>query len=441
MKTWAYHETRRRDRHFSLPCHEMDVIKTEPEEDPLAIEESKDGVDIEEKMPFLEEEDLSLLSSHTVDNKLECADPSYEIKLEGNPVKCEPEEASYILPTVKEEPNQENWKEDHQLLSEGIAVKNDDEVTLEYFDLPREGCANVEKGFPSSKDASDRTVDNQNNARNNVTHSHSSVQCGVCGMSFLCMSDLRRHLSSFHQQRASSHLGELGIDLKLSSEERSFSCDACGDCFSHAGSLRRHGLQHTGEKPFQCQKCGKCFTRTESLRMHEESFKCDSCDKYFTSEKVLKAHERQHAGKEAFKCDACGKCCVDAGHLKCHARKHTGERPYTCEVCGQGFSHSGSLTRHRRMHTGEKPFKCSECGKCFVHAKSLKTHTRKHTGEKPYKCEVCGKCFLHWGSIKTHARIHTGEKPFKCDVCGKCFSHRGSYKIHTRIHTRETIIP
>ncbi|XP_069672434.1 uncharacterized protein [Periplaneta americana] len=106
----------------------MDQVKAEPEGDPLAIQTSDNS--LEDKKTFSEEADsLNLLSTKI---KPECEDLAPGIKLEGTPVpsnsatvKCEAEELSCYVNTVKEE----------ILLEE---TTHEVEVTVQRY--PRQSC-------------------------------------------------------------------------------------------------------------------------------------------------------------------------------------------------------------------------------------------------------------------------------------------------------------
>ncbi|XP_070404115.1 zinc finger protein 37-like isoform X1 [Nothobranchius furzeri] len=174
--------------------------------------------------------------------------------------------------------------------------------------------------------------------------------------------------------------------------------------------LKRQKRAHRGERPFSCELCGNYF-----------SHKC-----------FLNVHMRAHTGEKPYPCKTCGKCFRDSGHLTKHMRTHTGEKPYSCKTCGKCFNDSGHLTTHMRTHTGEKPYSCKTCGKCFRDNGSLTKHMRTHTGEKPYSCKTCGKCFRDNGSLIAHMRTHTGEKPFQCKSCSKCFTRRFALINHMR---------
>ncbi|XP_069671083.1 uncharacterized protein [Periplaneta americana] len=75
----------------------MDVIKTEPEVDPLTIQTS-DSTDVEEKKPVTEE--LNLLNVSSTEVKTELKDYWYALPSE---IKCEDTPLPDNLPVVKRE--------------------------------------------------------------------------------------------------------------------------------------------------------------------------------------------------------------------------------------------------------------------------------------------------------------------------------------------------
>ncbi|XP_069671154.1 uncharacterized protein [Periplaneta americana] len=103
-----------------------DLMKMEPDSDPLAIQTS-DNADTEEGKLLSEEGDL--LDFHFVAIKTECMDHRYEVKSEMTYeeaavsvdfpiVKTEAEEEQSDLDTVNEEPRVEGTAEDNEIFTE-----------------------------------------------------------------------------------------------------------------------------------------------------------------------------------------------------------------------------------------------------------------------------------------------------------------------------------
>ncbi|XP_069670970.1 uncharacterized protein [Periplaneta americana] len=109
----------------------MDVIKTESEVNPLAMEEEENcKIDIEEKKPLSQEGNL--LDLQVTEIKTECLDHGYDetvgMKYEETPLpvnifvmKCEVEEESYYLETGKE-----NTKSEVTVEGEGVLTDSCD---------------------------------------------------------------------------------------------------------------------------------------------------------------------------------------------------------------------------------------------------------------------------------------------------------------------------
>ncbi|XP_069704635.1 zinc finger protein 239-like isoform X2 [Periplaneta americana] len=358
----------------------MDVIKTEPEVDPLIVQSPRDA-EIEEAV--FSSAEGKLWDQCVTGVKTECIDHSYDLTSEQDP--CD-------LETVKEEMKVEVAIEDNEVCTDRNAVMQENSDSSQCDGIAQEEYAVIEQS-------------SENYEFYNKPACESSTDCDKYDNQFKIADNNK---SPSHNQRH-------GCLLRNEISDASNKCNVCGKILANPCSLKCHMRTHTGEKPYKCEVCGKCFSVPATLRRHA----------------------RVHTGEKPFRCDICGMCFSDSSTFREHARVHTGEKPFACHICGKCFSVSSSLTRHALVHTGEKPFKCFECGTCFSSSTQLKIHVRLHTGEKPFKCDVCGKCFTVSGKLRVHARIHTGEKPFKCDICGKCFSVSSNFKKHARGHSAE----
>ncbi|XP_069670849.1 zinc finger protein 723-like isoform X2 [Periplaneta americana] len=366
----------------------MDLIKMEPEVDPLDLQDNK-TYKLEEKKASSEGGNLSHLE--VCGMKTECVDQSYEMKVEDTPVpigfafvKSEVDKDVFDLDRVQQERKVEVSSEENEVYPERFVHNVEKSVLQQDADIDRE-----EENLIQS-------VSNRPDCSNIRDVSDNSIKCNICNKVFVTRQSLKHH-------------------VRIHTMKKSMKCDVCGKCFSRLAKLKEHVRIHTGEKPFKCEICGKCFSHIGNLNQHA----------------------RIHTGERPFNCEECGKCFTQLGHLRYHVRNHTGEKPFKCDVCGKCFSESSNFNNHARIHTGEKRFKCEACGKCFSKSSHLSVHARIHTGERPFKCEVCGKCFIASSNLSTHARIHKGDKPWKCEVCGICFSQLGNLKKHVIIHIRK----
>lgn len=114
------------------------------------------------------------------------------------------------------------------------------------------------------------------------THGKERYQCPTCGRWF----QKRYHMKN-HEQ---IHKG-----LKP------YECDLCQKRYTNQTNLDRHiRVTHQNEKKYTCQECGKCFSQLATLRQHhavhttERNFSCDVCDKKFKMKQHLRLHEMRH---------------------------------------------------------------------------------------------------------------------------------------------------
>lgn len=229
--------------------------------------------------------------------------------------------------------------------------------------------------------------------------------------------------------------------------EKPFSCDFCGQKFSHPTNKRRHMKTHTGDKPFVCLFCGKSFPVKHYLKDHmvkhtgEKPHECKLCFMTFAHRFSLKQHELlKHPGGEVnfkdtyddrpFSCEICGRRFTQQSSLKIHVRLHTGAKPYKCTECEASFIRSDTLLRHKLEHSGQRPFSCDICEKTFTSAYILKQHRNVHTGDRRQQCEHCGVELANKESLARHVMRHTGESLLECKTCHKKFVSEQSLKRH-----------
>ncbi|KAJ4425952.1 hypothetical protein ANN_27578 [Periplaneta americana] len=436
---------------------EMDVIKIEPDINPMPIQSS----DMEEKKPLSEEGKFLDLDISRI--KEECMDDSCdhnpeirfeEIMLPNNLaiVKCEAKEETFGMATLKEENMLERATEESDVLTERRNFHHEaptDKMILNCCrDIVEHGCIyDKTKGQSGKQPVSAETVAEQ--VREAFVHSlrtsvrRASLQLNISKSTISnifytdgiresqtkqpsfenCLSSVNPCSESALESEIYDHMRSRKDNLLLQSGHHTDNWDTYAECFS-----KTENLSHTGEKAFTCATCGKNFRDRCCLNTHirtpnaEKPFECDSCGERPSQSGNLQTNETTHNAEKRFKCDTCGKCFKAISLLNTHLRTHTGEKPFKCDTCGKCFTQAGTLRLHERSHIGEKPFKCDTCGKLFTVLWSLTNHVRTHTGEKPFKCNNCGKCFSRLCNLRRHERTHTGEKPFKCDYCGKNFA-------------------
>ncbi|XP_072279531.1 uncharacterized protein [Pyxicephalus adspersus] len=193
--------------------------------------------------------------------------------------------------------------------------------------------------------------------------------------------------------------------------------------------------------PFFCTECGKFFQNNEDLIQHlkvhseEKSFQCLDCEQCFSKQSSLAVHRsHSHGGRKPLTCVECGLSFSTKAELTNHGKIHTRFRPYSCPECGKLLCSPRSLFQHQKIHTDGKKFICSECGKSFRTRSQMIVHQRVHTGEKPYQCLECYKCCSRKADLIKHQRIHTGLKPYTCLECNKSYCRRFDLNQHRKTH-------
>ena len=108
-------------------------------------------------------------------------------------------------------------------------------------------------------------------------NSSDKASCPVCKKEMLA----RNLASHLHYHRQSSL--------------RPYICQQCSQTFTHASSLKRHALLHTGLKQYKCQQCGKEFFQKVAYETHCRShtgqrLHCATCHQPFLTQYLLNFH-------------------------------------------------------------------------------------------------------------------------------------------------------
>ena len=155
-------------------------------------------------------------------------------------------------------------------------------------------CCHCEKTFSSSQSlkAHERNVHNKSQSKlvcSSCGHlpggcqcagsrvAHQTVACPLCEKEVISK-NLPSHLH-YHRQ----------------STLRPYICQECSQTFTHASSLKRHALLHTGNKQFRCEKCGKEFFQKVAYETHckshtKDRLHCKGCNQPFLTKYLLNFH-------------------------------------------------------------------------------------------------------------------------------------------------------
>lgn len=243
-------------------------------------------------------------------------------------------------------------------------------------------------------------------------------------------------------------------------------CDICGETFSCDSNMRRHKKMMHDTVMLTCDLCGKMANKfymdlhqkTHNPAVDERLHKCSDCDKAFRENFMLVDHIRKHhSAEQEFQCDQCGRAFARRKELLIHCRVSHPEvvQQYVCYICGFNTASKQGLVAHLKkcrslpntLHKTpianpnlfEKIFACRYCPRKCTTTARVEEHEEQHRQDKlTFICQFCSEAFPRSDVLKSHeTAIHTKNFENFCTICGKGFNSQGQVNQHMKFHTKD----
>ena len=235
-------------------------------------------------------------------------------------------------------------------------------------------------------------------------YSPEEITCKYCNYFFPEIEEFKEHAQRYRDKDGNYICQEVGCDQKYIGGQGSWS-----------NALQIHMMKHRGEqKSISCEHCGNMFFTEQSLNAHSKdhttrgSFSCDQCGKLFDPERNLKTHIKLHKTEGFSPCTLCPKMSSTSEGLEQHMQLHNKRRRFGCTICQARFKDSFVAKRHLLTHESEKSVICEDCDKKFRTNGMRDGHVRRvHKKERSHPCTDCDRYFFQASKMKTHLiKVH-----------------------------------
>ena len=112
----------------------------------------------------------------------------------------------------------------------------------------------------------------------------------------------------------------------MANEQSQFTCEYCGEKFSHKSSLKVHIKRHGDEVKINCSDCGytgsKDLLRRHIKGVHGGKHNCPFCTKEFSKLSNVQQHINQIHEFLKFACDVCNKQFSSKQKMEHHKSKY-----------------------------------------------------------------------------------------------------------------------
>ncbi|XP_048880226.1 zinc finger protein 678 [Brienomyrus brachyistius] len=286
-------------------------------------------------------------------------------------------------------------------------------------------------------------------------------RCGLCGIRFQQLSDLKLHHLSHQtqddflspepepkpkpkhvqsgattrQQTQSSPpakepkpRGRPPRGNQANHNARVYPCKLCHRVFVHSSSLSRHMRYHKGTL-HTCVYCGRHFPQRCDVRRHIAMYHNaqGTQSKAETEKAVAESRRDLHLQQPQLKPYIQPQIRQAKEVEKGTSDKRKDNSNYSCGKCGKIFLDSSERDKHgcnsqhpldaKEAQTPSKPrvtFQCSVCGKGFgllcVYQRHQRYHRRELSGEI-HKCPRCPRRFRQSSSLIRHLETHQSHSP------------------------------
>lgn len=267
------------------------------------------------------------------------------------------------------------------------------------------------------------------------------LQCTVCDMEMVDLTDLKDHLITVHKKVIYTHIKDIILPFRLD-DGTNYRCVICSVLHISFKNLYLHMSSHY--RNYCCNKCGAGYITIAALRKHGKThengnFPCQFCGKVYNSLYKKKQHEKgvHTGGWLRNKCPHCPEIFVSYYDRSEHLVEVHNETPifYSCNACDKTYKKKYELNRHiKHHHLQQKSFKCDICNSKFFSKRGLLDHISRHEGSEQYCCDICGKSYTRYRVLMDHMKVHEEGKRYECEMCKKNFSQKFSLKAHMKLH-------
>ena len=285
-----------------------------------------------------------------------------------------------------------------------------------------------------------------------------SYACTVCGKSYLCLGNLKRHLDSTscgvdNPQCGASDGGTSRTESSYTNGRRaSDSSDNTASEWSisevTSQGNRVENIMHNGGSNI-VEVRDSWSVSDNGMEVDEDANNTDNED---IDESMISIDINADVGTEYTRVKSRNEEIVQPPEPTTKYRtkgtptkisngaSNLNDSAHTCTICGQQYTTYEFLQCHMATHTTPTNRKQPQ------HTR-LKTPSRSSGGEdsssprsggRSHICPICNKEFSTGSNMSRHMKIHSGVKPYQCKGCDRYFTQSNDLKRHIKTHCPES---